>query len=309
MMKFKRFSLIVLAFSFLIAPLAAQTAPPAAQTTEVAQQAAVTNAPPAQQAQQAAQEKEKELQQKQRDDEQLRLYNARMKKIEAEQYEMEGIVKTYSLKYVNPSDLMRAAKFYVYDSTSSGSTLTVKIARKYVDDFEALLKKMDVEKKNIQFRVYTIIGMKDAPADAIKSNFVMGTRDISNSDLKLVLEQMKDLWNFKYYSVDNPSFLTVKDGAEGNSTKLVSGSINFDSEMRLRNVELRGDEPGKRIIAVREIQLIQTLRTPNGLERTPLIETSDITFKEKGYLVVGVSGLQAGLSGAALILVISAEVK
>jgi hypothetical protein len=40
-----------------------------------------------------------------------------------------------------------------------------------------------------------------------------------------------------------------------------------------------------------------------------LIETSDVTFKEKGYLVVGVSGFNAGWSGSALVLVISAEVK
>jgi hypothetical protein len=40
-----------------------------------------------------------------------------------------------------------------------------------------------------------------------------------------------------------------------------------------------------------------------------LIDTSDVTFREKGYLVVGVSGFQAGWSSSALILVISAEIK
>jgi hypothetical protein len=300
----KTLSMAALALSFLIAPLAAQTAPPAqsqaeaarlAEQQQAAAQAASVNAQA--QAQQEAALKAQEEQRKQID--------ASRKKAEAEQFEMEGLVKTYSLKYVNPGDLVKAAKFYLYDSTASGSTLTVRIPRKYVADFEALLKKLDVEKKNIQFKVYTIIALKDAPADSVKSNFVMGTRDISNPDLKAVLDQMKDLWNFKYYSVDNPSFLTVKDGAEGNASKLVSGSINLDCEMRLRNVELRGDEPGKRIISAGQIQLIQTLNT----QRVALIETSDITFKEKGYLVVGVSGLQSGISGAALILVISADVK
>jgi hypothetical protein len=302
MMKFKILSTIVFSFSLLIAPLSAQTAPPATQASE-AGQVASTNAPP--QAQQAAQEREKEFQRAQ--DEQRKLIEAQRKKAEAEQYEMEGIVKTYSLKFVNAADLMKAAKFYVYDSTSSGSTLTVKIPRKNVADFEALLKKLDVEKKNIQLQVYTIIASKEAPPERYKANFVSETRDVANADLKRVLEEMKGLWNFKYYWVENPSFLTVKDGAEGNSTKLVSGS--FDFEMRLRNVELRGDEPGKRVIAAGAISLFQTLRSPNGQDRTALIETSDITFKEKGYLVVGVSGLQSGWQGSALILIISADVK
>lgn len=300
----KTLSTVFLIFAFLaaafVAPaLAGQTAPPAKKAAEAAQTASVNAQTQAQQVQQA-----QEAALKAQEDQRKRI-EAERKKAEAEQYEMEGLVKTYSLKYVNPIDLVKAAKFYVYDSTASGSTLTVRIPRKYVADFEAVLKKLDVEKKNIQFRVYTIIALKDAPAESVKSSFLSGTRDISNPDLRAVLDQMKDLWNFKYYYVDNPSFLTVKDGAEGNSTKLVSGSINLDCEMRLRNVELRGDEPGKRVIAAGAITLIQTTNTV----RTALIETSDITFKEKGYLVVGVSGLQSGPNGAALILVISAEVK
>jgi hypothetical protein len=303
----KTFSLIALALVFLIAPLAAQTAPPA-QASEAAQ-AAATNAASQQQtqqeafakAQQSAQEREKEFQKQQ--EEQRKQIEAQRKKAEAEQYDMEALVRTYSLKFVNPNDLIKAAKFYVYDSTASGSTLTVRVPRKYVGDFETLLRKLDVEKKNIQLQVYTVVASKETPPERYKANFVSETRDVANAELKRVLDEMKGLWNFKYYWVENPSFLTVKDGAEGNSTKLVSGS--FDFEMRLRNVELRGDDPGKRIIAAGAISLYQTLNT----QRSALIETSDITFKEKGYLVVGVSGLQAGWQGAALILIISADVK
>jgi len=297
-------STVFLIFAFLaaalVAPaLAGQTAPPAEKAAEAAQTASVNAQTQAQQVQQA-----QEAALKAQEDQRKRV-EAERQKAEAERYEMEGLVKTYSLKYVNPVELVKAAKFYIYDSTASGSTLTVRIPRKYVADFEALLKKLDVEKKNIQFKVYTIIALKDAPSDAFKAYFNMGTSDISNPELKAVLDQMKDLWNFKFYSMENPSFLTVKDGAEGNASKLVSGNLNLNCEMHLRNVELRGDDPGKRIISAGQIQLFQTTST----QRVTLIETSDITFKEKGYLVVGVSGLSIGISGAALILVISADIK
>ncbi len=291
----RKISTLFLIFAFLaaalVAPaLAGQTAPPAEKAADVAQAAAVNAQTQAQQLQQTQQEAV------------LKAQEDRRKRIEAEQYETEQIIKTYSLKYVNANDLMRAAKFYANEWTSSGNTVTVRIQRKFVSDFEAVLKKLDVEKKNIQFQVYTIVASKDAPPESFKANFVTDTRDVGNADLKRVLDEMKGLWNFKYYWIDNPSFLTVKDGSEGNSSKLVS---ILDFEMRLRNVELRGDEPGKRNIAVGGISLVQTVNTV----RTSLIETSDITFKEKGYLVVGVSGLKFGPSSTALILVISAEVK
>ena len=299
-------STVFLIFAFLaaalVAPaLAGQTNPPAEKAAEAVQaQAASVNAQT--QAQQVQQAHEAALKAQ---EEQRKRVEAERQKAETERLEMEAVVKTYSLKYVNPNDLMKAAKFYVYEFTASGGTLTVRIPRKFIADFEALLKKLDVEKKNIQFKVYTIIALKDAPWDAYKAYFNMGTSDISNPELKAVLDQMKDLWNFKFYSMENPSFLTVKDGAEGNASKLVSGNLNLNCEMRLRNVELRGDDPGKRIISAGQIQLFQT----TGGQRITLIETSDITFKEKGYLVVGVSGINLGMGGAALILVISAEIK
>ena len=211
-------------------------------------------------------------------------------------------MKTYALKYIGASEFMRSAKFYVYDSSGTESTLTVRIPRKNIPDFEALLKKLDVEKKNIQFQVYTIVAAKEDPPDSYKNYLQNETKEITDKDLKRVLDEMKGLWNFKHYWVDSPSFLIAKDGSGSNRSKLVS---RYDLELVLRNIQLRGDEPGKRIISVGEIALVEKL---NGTVDN-LINTSDITTKEKGYLVVGVSGLQAGWNGLALILVISAEIK
>jgi len=218
----------------------------------------------------------------------------------------EHVVRTYSLKYISVREFIDAARFYIVDSTGSENALTVRIIRKNIPDFEALLKKLDVEKKNIQFQVYTIVASKDDPPESYQSYLKNETKEITDRDLKRVLDEMKGLWNFKHYWVDSPSFLMAKDGSGSNHSKLVS---RYDFELNLHNVRLRGDDPGKRIIAVGEIQLIESLNTPNGRSPLSLIDTSDITLKEKGYLVVGVSGLTAAWGGLALILVISAEIK
>jgi len=301
----KALSMAALALSFLIAPLAAQTAlPEQAQQAEAARLAEQQQA--AAQAQAASVNAQTQAQQEaalKAQEERRKQIDASRKKAEAEQYEMEALVKTYSLKFVNPNDLVKAAKFYLYDSTSSGSTLTVRIQRKYVADFEALLKKLDVEKRNIEFQIYTIVATNEAPIEQFKSNFVNETRDIKNADLKRVLDEMKGLWNFKYYWVDSPSFINVKDGSEGSSARL-AGILSLD--LRLRNVQLRGDETDKQIVAIGEIGLYQTVN-----QRSPLIETTDLTLKEKSFLVVGVSGVMAGGMGnkPALILIISADAK
>ncbi len=223
---------------------------------------------------------------------------------EAEQAKYEAVLKTYSLKYISVEEFIRAARLYVLDSTGSENALTVRIHRMNIPAFEDLLKKLDVEKRNIQFQVHTIVASKDEePPGPYKDALKNETREITNKDLKRVLDEMKGLWSFKHYWLDSPSFLVVKDGSGANFFKLVSSR---DLVMDIRNVQVRGDEPGKRIISVGEIQLSQEM---TGGGRSKLIETNEITFKEKGYLVVGVSGFHSGWSGLALILVISAEIK
>ena len=219
----------------------------------------------------------------------------------------ELYLKTYELKFINVSEFMRSAKFYVLDYTGTESTMTVRIPGRNIPEFEALMKKLDVEKKNIQFQIITITASQEAPDERMKSVFVTDTQGISDKDLRRVLDEMKGLWNFKYYRVDTPSFLIVKDGAGQSHFKLVSDRYDFD--MNILHVNLRGDEPGKRIISVGQIQLNQDISTQNSQQKATLLDTSDITFKENGYLVVGVSGFHAGWRGLALILVIRAEIK
>jgi hypothetical protein len=222
---------------------------------------------------------------------------------EAEQARYESVLKTYSLKYISAREFMNAAKFYVLDFSGSENALTVRIHRMNIPAFEDLLKKLDVEKRNIQFQVYTIVASKEPPSGGSYENFLKNeTKEIENRDLKRVLDEMKGLWNFKHYWVDSPSFLMVKDGSLSNSFRLVS---KWNLNLSIAQIQVRGDEPGKRIISVGIIQLQES--TSDG--KTNLINTSDIAFKEKGYLVVGVSGLSSVWGGMALILIINAEIK
>ena len=77
--------------------------------------------------------------------------------------------------------------------------------------------------------------------------------------------------------------------------------------MYVMHIDVRGDEPGDRIVTLGQILLKWT--DTYGKNEQTLIESKDVTFKENSYLVVGVSGFNVGGLGKALILIISAEVK
>jgi len=68
--------------------------------------------------------------------------------------------------------------------------------------------------------------------------------------------------------------------------------------------ELEGTYLGERNIYVKQIRLNMTA---NFTTLTP-IDAQDLSFRENGYLVVGVGGT-GSLAGDAVILVVSAEIK
>jgi hypothetical protein len=215
----------------------------------------------------------------------------------------ELLIKTYTLKYVSPSEVLAVARPYVFDSTGSNNVLTVRIQRKYIPEFEALLKKLDVEKKNILFQVYTIIASKESFREGLVPSNLKPNQDIENKELNRAMTELKNMWNFKYYLVDDPSFLAVKEGMGSNKCRLVSkfGDFNLD----LLQIQIIGDEPGKRTVGAQQLLLTQN----SDQQKTTLINTNNISFKEKGFLVVGVSGLEGFYRGNALILVMSADIK
>jgi type II secretory pathway component GspD/PulD (secretin) len=123
---------------------------------------------------------------------------------------------------------------------------------------------------------------------------------IENRELKRVLDELKTLWNFKTYEVDGPSFVTVREDSGPDNFKLVT---NRALNLVVSNVKVMGDEPGKRTVSIEQLKLTGMTNFTDYV----FVDTHDVTLKEKGYLVAGVSGY--GSSTNALILVISAEIK
>lgn len=208
----------------------------------------------------------------------------------------ETVIKTYYLKYIEPDELLNAGKVYILDASAHENTISVTMYKKYVSDFEALLKKLDVEKKTVFLKVFTVIASREDQG---------GKEAIENRDVKRVLAELESLWKFKSYKLDGPSVLTVRDGSDYNYFKLVSATSNLN--MYVQKVSVRGERPGNRIVTLGEIQL--RWADTFGKNEQRLIESNDVTLKENGYLVVGVSGFNVGGLGKALILIINAEIK
>ena len=207
------------------------------------------------------------------------------------------VVKTYQLKHIKPEELINAAKLYIIDATVYKNTVSVEILTSNVRKFEELLKKIDVEKKSILFKVYTILARRELGEKEEQ-------KEIEDKGLELVLSELKSLWNFQSYKIDNPSFVTVKEESGSNFFRLVSELYLFG--LRIMHVNLNSEKPGERNISIGQIQLQQPVRNENEII---LIDSKNITVKENGYLVVGVSGINWARRGDALILVISAEIK
>ncbi len=217
---------------------------------------------------------------------------------QASQDPEEIVLKTYSLKFITPREISSVAKLYIIDSTGTEDTITVKIMKKNIPEFEKLLKKMDVEKKAVLVKVFTVI--------ASKKQETQEDEVIENKGLKRVLDELNSLWKFQSYKIDGPSFLIVKDGSGSNFFKLVSSTS--DLNMYILHVDVRGEKPDKRMVSIGQIQLKWV--DSFGKNEQTLISTKDVTLKENGYLVVGVSGFPFGKDiGRALILIINAEIQ
>lgn len=237
----------------------------------------------------AQEELQKSIEQKNRE--------ARQKSIEIRNWEMTQILKTYQLKHIKPEDLINAARLLIVDSTAYKNTVTVKIINKNVLRFEELLKKIDVEKKTLLFKVYTIL----ASTESEENDEQTGIKD---KRLRQVLNELENLWNFKTYVIDNPYFITVTEESGSNYFRLASKI--YPLGIHIQNVHLNSAKPGERNITIGQIQLLRQYTDQDDLI---FIDSKSVVIKEDGYLVVGASGLSFPSKGRVLILVISAEIK
>ena len=203
------------------------------------------------------------------------------------------VLKTYTLAHIKPEELLKAARVLLEDASFSDNMITVLIWNGRIPKFEELLRKLDVEKKTVHFQVFAIVASREPGA---KTNDA-----IENKELKRVLDELRSLWNFNTYNIDGPSFVTVREGSEQSSLKLVT---NRPLNLFLSNVKVVGEDIGKRTVSIEELKLTGLLGRD---QETVFLDTRDTTLKENGYLVAGVSGY--GSAAIALILVINAKIK
>lgn len=202
----------------------------------------------------------------------------------------QTVVKTYQLKHITPEELINATRLYIIDYTEYKNTVSVKILPRDVVKFEELLKKIDVEQRDVIFKIYLI----EAHRKEINS-----WTQIKDADLKKALQELGELWNFKSYQVEGPSFITIREGSGPEVIRLLSAS---NMNIEITNVQIREEAEGDKAIYVESLKLWGT----RNFVESKFLETYNKKLRENGLLVAGVSGFG---SDRALILVISAEVK
>ncbi|MCJ7526058.1 MAG: hypothetical protein MUP71_12685 [Candidatus Aminicenantes bacterium] len=201
----------------------------------------------------------------------------------------ETVVKSYTLNYVSPKFIKESLGIYLRTcSFGEGSNLiSVALYKKDIAAFEEQLRKLDVEKKTIQLRIFTVIASKEGKSDTIE-----------NKDLKRVLAEVSNLLSFKSYVLDGASTITVKEGA-GFSTLALSSAMSENMRFDFKGISVLIGRGGKRSVKL-AFWLNQTSNKQELL-------SSETEIAENGYLVAGVSRI--GNDGRSLVLVINAEIK
>ncbi len=225
--------------------------------------------------------------------------NPQAKTAEPQNAPPELITRKFILRYASPKDVLDKAAFLnVRGTILTDDAIMVSIWKRDLPAFEELLKTMDVEKYVIQVQIVPILAARDALKDMGEETDLRNL----NKGLSSVLDEMKSLWSFRHFWVEAPSFLTVGESSGYSGVNLVSKE-NF--VVMIKNPELRGETPGRRIVRFGEVVLRQNAGFPN---ESSLFNTQAVEIRENGYLVAGVGGMRGG-DGRAVILVINAVVK
>ena len=202
--------------------------------------------------------------------------------------ENNTVTVTYFLKHISPEVVQRGLRYHFWrmSGISSKKMITVQFIKSEHDikEFEKLLKKLDVPKRTIHFRIFTIIASSKSDGGKIE-----------NKDLNKVLKELQKLLSFKNFKLDGVSLLTLKDGSERGSVLLSSSTDNV--RLSLRDISINHYD-GKNHIEAERMELTH--------HKSDLLR-SQISIKENGYLVAGVSKI--GRNGDSLVLVINALIK
>lgn len=208
----------------------------------------------------------------------------------------DAITKTYILKHVSPVKVEKTLRQYFWTCSydKNGNLFTVRIPRDEIAKFESLLRMIDVEKKKILIRIFTVIA----------SNRPGKHNDLQNRDLKQVITELQKVLSFSSFRLDGVSAVTVVDDQDDSMLTLSSQS---QLKLRLKGIQIKEGVQGARNIAF-NFELSQLDHyTKEGQSMYESLIASDTSIKENGYLVAGVSKI--GKTGDSLILIINAEIK
>jgi hypothetical protein len=217
-----------------------------------------------------------------------------IKKSKQERSVNRAVTRTYNLKYVSPQVVKRTLKQYFYDASYSDNVnmITVTIATGNIATFEKHLKDLDVEKKKVMLRIFTVIASKEGKSGPI-----------DNPDLRKVLGELQKVLSFKAFHLDGVSALTVSDGQRRSQLMLASKS---KLDLRLSDIVIRRGAQGTSVAFEFILsQLMQPVVVKDGRQSYESLIRSKTSVKEDGYLVAGVSRI--GENGDSLVLVINAK--
>ena len=208
-----------------------------------------------------------------------------------------GVTKTYILKHISPDVAHKTLRQYFWHGSydRNGKMLTVEMPKENISKFEELLKKLDVEKKQILVRIFTVIASQEGKNSPIR-----------NKDLQQVLTELQKVLSFKAFRLDGVSAITVTENQR--HSRLVLSSHSY-LELRLEDIYIRGQKRGERTIGFgfelkKREKLIDSKDGQNWADDTLI--ASETSVKENGYLVAGVSRIG---NGDSLVLVINTEIK
>ncbi len=212
------------------------------------------------------------------------------------------LTRTYELRHVSARSIRSIISPYILQmgQSDASSCVVVTLYEKNVKPFEELLARLDQPKKNIRFRIFTVIASNRAAARPSELH----------PDLEGVVDELKKVLGYKTYRLDGVSSLMAADGSEQNELDL--NSQIDDLQFILYNVTLSRSEDDNKMMIKAGLVLREQfggiiVEKDRKVINRQLIRVDSMQLREDGYLVAGVSRL--GKDGDALVLVINATVQ
>lgn len=213
--------------------------------------------------------------------------------------ESEPVIRTYELKYVDPTEIFDSVSPFVLQRLADRGSkfLVVTVLPENVKALEELLARLDVEKPLVTFRIFTLIASQKA-----------GTATLEVPELAEAVANLKRVLGFKSYVLDGVSLITMRSGAR---SRLELNSRIRGLTLDLNEVRVDPAENGKRRVRLGlELSIrpqAEVLGKDQAIVSHELIKTEQTSIAENGTLVAGVS--RVGEAGDALVLVIQASIQ